>query len=368
MVTSSLAAGGAERAVVLLSAGLQRHHEVTVITIHGSAVDAFSLADGVQRRTLAVAGDSRSLAQGFWNNLKRLSVLRKAVRATRPTIVISHLTETNVLSKLALINTGYPVILIEHSDPAGNARGRVWRYLRRVVYPRAATLVSVSRGINDYFTWLPESKKVVIPNPVMPPEDETAADNSAPATKEKWIVAMGRLIPVKGFDRLLEAFAGLAQKYPEWQLVVLGEGELRSRLEYQIESLGLSGQVQLQGFVSNPFVVLRRAELFVMSSRSEGFPYALLEAMSCGLPAVAMDCTAGLREIIRDGIDGRLVPDGDIAALAAALDQLMRDDAERRRLAERAPEVVARFGTDQVVARWETLFQELVNESSRAGS
>jgi len=164
---------------------------------------------------------------------------------------------------------------------------------------------------------------------------------------------------VKGFDRLLAACADLAHKHANWQLIILGEGEMRSELEQQIKTLGLTGRVRLKGFVSNPFATFRESEFFVMSSRSEGFPYALLEAMSSGLPAVAMDCATGPREIIRDGVDGILVPNGDVKALVAAMDHLISEPGERQRLAARAGEVVARFGIDQVVAQWEALFLKL---------
>lgn len=363
MVTPSLAAGGAERSVVLLSEGfLRRQHDVTIVSLYGSAVDSFNLPEGANRLALDIAADSRSFARALWNNVNRLAALRKAIHATRPDIVISHMSQTNVLCKLALSSTGCPVVLVEHSDPASNTRKKIWRLLRHVVYPHAATLVSVSHGINDYFKWLPESKRVVIPNPVSTIEAEIPSGEhcAGPEANKKCVVAMGRLIPVKGFDRLLSAFAVLAHKHANWVLVILGEGELRSDLEQQIKSLGLTGRVQLNGFVSNPFATLRKSEFFVMSSRSEGFPYALLEAMSCGLPAVAMDCATGPREIIRDGIDGILVPKGDVKALAAAMDHLMSDAGERQRLAARAPDVLERFGTDKVIAQWEALFLKLV--------
>jgi GalNAc-alpha-(1->4)-GalNAc-alpha-(1->3)-diNAcBac-PP-undecaprenol alpha-1,4-N-acetyl-D-galactosaminyltransferase len=203
----------------------------------------------------------------------------------------------------------------------------------------------------------------VIPNPVGTSEAQPLSDqHPAAEPNQKRIVAMGRLIPVKGFDRLLSAFADLAQKHGEWQLVILGEGELRVDLEQQIASLGLNGRVQLGGFVSNPFAIFQDSAFFVLSSRSEGFPYALLEAMSFGLPAVAMDCAAGPREIIRDGIDGILVAQGDVKALAAAMDHLMSDPDARRRLAARAPEVLDRFGLDKVTAQWEALFARVLND------
>jgi GalNAc-alpha-(1->4)-GalNAc-alpha-(1->3)-diNAcBac-PP-undecaprenol alpha-1,4-N-acetyl-D-galactosaminyltransferase len=376
MVTPSLAAGGAERSVVLLSKEfLRQGHAVTVVTIYGTAVDSFVLAEDVERLALDVAADSHSFLHGFRNNVKRLASLRKAIRATRPDIVISNMSQTNVLTKLALTNTGLPVVLVEHSDPVRNVRKGIWRVLRRATYPRAATIVSVSCGIDDYFKWLPESKKTVIPNPVSAIDAELSIESMRTQStlpplpdgyfvhqNKKRLVAMGRLIHVKGFDRLLLAFAKLSEKHAEWQLVIMGEGEQRSDLEQLIKRLGLAESVQLCGFVDNPFAVLKLSEFFVTASRSEGFPYALLEAMSCGLPAVAMDCDSGPREIIRDRIDGILVPDGDIEALAAAMDQLMSDEGKRRRLGERASEVRERFGSEKVAALWEALLLKFVKE------
>jgi glycosyltransferase involved in cell wall biosynthesis len=365
MVTPSLSAGGAERSVVLLSEGfLKKRHDVTVVTLSGAGADSFKLPEGVNRLALEIAANSPTVIHGLWRNLNRLVTLRRAVRATHPDIVISNMSQANVLTKLALANTSYAVVMVEHSDPAINVHKRIWQLLRRVVYPRAASLVSVSGSVNDYFRWLPELKKTVIPNPVRTiaaeiPAVERFAD---PEPNKKCVVAMGRLIRVKGFDRLLSAFAKLAQKHPDWQLVILGHGELRSDLEHLIQRLSLTGRVRLKGFVSDPFVIFKNSEFFVMSSRSEGFPYALLEAMSCGLPAVAMECTSGVREIIRDGIDGILVPDGDVEALAAAMGRLMGDMTERKRLAARAPEVLERFGLEKIIDQWETLFASIVKD------
>jgi GalNAc-alpha-(1->4)-GalNAc-alpha-(1->3)-diNAcBac-PP-undecaprenol alpha-1,4-N-acetyl-D-galactosaminyltransferase len=362
IVTPSLSAGGAERSVVLLSEGfLQRGYDVAIVTLYGTAADVFAVPDRIQRLALNIAADSPTFIHGSWRNLNRLVALRKAIRATEPDVVISNMTETNVLTKLALANTGHPVIMIEHSDPARNARSRIWELLRRLVYPRAASLVSVSSGINDYFTWLSESRRVVIPNPVGSNAPQALADGKPPLDpNKKWIAAMGRLIPVKGFDRLLPAFAKLARKHVDWALVIMGEGELRPELEETIVRLDLKERVLLNGFVSDPIAILENCEFFVMCSRSEGFPYALLEAMSCGLPVVAMDCASGPREIIRDGTDGILVLEGDVEALSAAMDRLMADNEERDRLGERAAEVRERFGLEKIIQQWETLFATIL--------
>src|SRR5262249_27989269 len=132
-------------------------------------------------------------------------------------------------------------------------------------------------------------------------------------------------------------------------------GPQRPRLERLIRSLNVQDRVRLPGFTNWPLEVLRRADLFGLSSLSEGFPNALCEAMACGVPAVGFDCSSGVREIIRHGVDGIVVPAGDAPALAAALDRVMSSDADRQRLGARAPDVVQRFAIDHAMAQWERL-------------
>jgi glycosyltransferase involved in cell wall biosynthesis len=171
---------------------------------------------------------------------------------------------------------------------------------------------------------------------------------------------MGRLTEQKGFDLLLQAFAKIAPQYPDWQLLILGRGELCEQLSQMRDDLGLSGQVIFTGALNNPFAVLKRAKLFVMASRNEGFPMAHGEALACGLPVVCTDCPSGPSEMVRQGIDGLLVPNQDIAALAAAMESLMSNEPERQKLATKAPEVLERFGLDAIVTEWETLINKLL--------
>src|SRR3569833_1271284 len=182
-----------------------------------------------------------------------------------------------------------------------------------------------------------------MPNPVtILSEDEVGLPPGALSHRHNSI-AVGRLSAEKGFDSLLRAFANIAYRQPDWGLTILGEGDERQELERLREELGLEGRVHLPGRVSDPFTWLRRADLFVMSSRFEGLPCSLCEAMGCGLPAISFDCDSGPRDIIRDGVDGLLVPPGVVQALARAMDRLMSISHERARFAARAPEVMDRY-------------------------
>jgi len=197
-----------------------------------------------------------------------------------------------------------------------------------------------------------------MPNPVLLNDDQGSLPVGALSHKHN-LIAVGRLADEKSFDKLLRAFASIAGRKSEWGLTILGEGDKRQELENLRAELGLEGRVHFPGRVSNPFIWLRRADLFVMSSRFEGLPCALCEAMGCGLPAISFDCDSGPRDIIRDGVDGLLVPPRDVPALSRAMDRLMSDDDERARFAARAPEVMDRYNLKSIMLRWDKLFERV---------
>jgi glycosyltransferase involved in cell wall biosynthesis len=168
------------------------------------------------------------------------------------------------------------------------------------------------------------------------------------------------MVRQKGFDLLLQAFALCLERHPSWTLSLFGEGTEHQQLCALAGRLGLERQVRFEPVTSEPEKVMRESDLFVLSSRYEGFPMVLLEAMASGLPVISFDCLSGPREIIRDEIDGILVPPEDVKALAAAMDRLMGDNEERRRLGARAVEITQRFGLSQVTAMWRSVFDEVL--------
>ena len=362
LVISSLGCGGAERVLVLMAQGLiDRGHEVTIVTWSDKSTDFHQLPSGCSRLALDIMGNSSGLIEAATTNFKRIAVLRKAIHSTTPDIVISFLRITNITTILALLGTKYPLIVTEHNNIQVFSYGTLWETLGRLTYPHCSLVVSVSQGVDRGFSSLPESKRAIIYNPIVVKDDGQLDELPAEVDPDKnWLVSMGRLNEQKGFDLLLQAFAQIAPKYRNWQLLVLGRGELRKQLEQMKDSLDLSSQVVFTGALSNPFAVLKQAKLFVMASRHEGFGNAHAEALACGLPVIATDCPSGPNEIIRHGIDGLLVANKDVGALATAMETLMSDEQKRQQLALKAPEVVERFGLDPIISEWETQIHKLV--------
>jgi glycosyltransferase involved in cell wall biosynthesis len=217
-----------------------------------------------------------------------------------------------------------------------------------------------SEGVDWLSQEISKARGVAIPNPIpypLPAAEPRLEPRRWIRSDRKLLLAVGRLSEEKGFDRLLKAFSELAPTNPEWDLVILGEGALRSELEISVRALGLAARVYLPGRAGNVGDWYASADLYVMSSRFEGFPNTLGEAMAHGCAAVSFDCDTGPRDIIRHNEDGILVPPvDDVQGLAAALENLMQDDELRRRMAEKATEVRQRYSFKNILEMWDKLF------------
>ena len=249
------------------------------------------------------------------------------------------------------------------SSKAREARSRWQQALYRAVpfvYGAADRVVAVSAGVASdlsRFGRLPNGKIRVIHNPVFDPD--IAALSRQPVT-HSWfvpggppiILAVGRLHRQKGFDVLLEAFAK-ARAEVDCRLVILGEGPERAALTAQSERLGLAYNIDMPGFCENPFPLMARAGAFVLSSRWEGFPNALVEAMACGAPVIATDCPSGPHEILDGGKIAPLVPVDDADALGQALLASLSSPPDTARAQARAQMFSVSAAADQYLAALE---------------
>lgn len=358
---SSLSCGGAERALSVLANSLDSlGHQVTVITVDTPVSDFYRLSDGVARVALGMLSKSANLSAALYHNLRRLLALRRSIVASRPDVVISFMSRTSVLSIEACLGLRVPIIASEQIDPRMGREGNVWESMRRLAYPHLAALVSASHGVDSHFGWLPQSKRYVIPNPLANVDELSKMEPAFCLDgSRKHIISMGRLVHQKGFDLLVEAFSAMMDGFPNVDLTILGEGPERGNLEGLVTRKGLRDRVFLPGQIEVPFPIMKQADLFVLSSRFEGFGNVVGEAMACGLPVVSFDCPSGPGEIIHDGVDGVLVPSGDVDSLTETMARLVTNDDERSRLAACAIETASEFGAQGVVARWEDLLKSV---------
>lgn len=359
IVIHSLRGGGAERVAVDLSAYWQRlGYRVSLVTQMPSNTDIYTVPEGVGRHVMGTARDSGGGLQGAIANWRRVRRLRKLIKKLKPDCVLGMMTTASVLAVMAAKGLGCRVIVSEHTHPPIQKLPEAWQKLRRWAYPRAHAVVALTQGTARWLRdHVPGSRVVVIPNAVRWPLQEQEPVVPVPDKGERLrLLAVGRLHPVKGFDLLIQAFAMVASYFPDWDLVIVGEGEERAALQKQIETAALQKRVQLVGRVGNIKDWYEQSDMYVLSSRSEGLSNTLLEAMASGLAVVAMDCDTGPREIIRDNIDGILVnPPEDADALAAHLSDLMARPLKRAALARRAVDVRDRFSVPIVMAQWERL-------------
>jgi len=356
LVIPTMAGGGAERVMAsMANRWVQRGDIVTIVTFSHKNTDVYPLDETVHRVGLDMMGKSSNVFSALCKNLWRLWRLRRAILKSNPDHVISFIDKMNVTTIMACLFSRVRVIISERVDPYLHDIGKVWDRLRIWTYPHCRAIVVQTEGIKDRIRPLMKAKPIfVIANPARPcsnpPKNRTDATENS-----RRMMAVGRLDRQKGFDLLIDAFAKIAASFPKWNVVILGEGLERENLTRLIEEKELQNRVTLAGWTADPESEMHKSDLFVLSSRFEGFPNVLLEAMACGLPVIACDCPSGPKQIVRHEIDGLVVPSEDITALSAAMERMVSDEAFRKSCAERSAEIVERYSVKNFLTQWDNV-------------
>ncbi len=324
----ALEGGGAERSMLSLAGGIASEgHIVDLVLARATGAYMDEIPDDVHLVDLHCKGTFASLP-----------ALAKYLRRERPDGMISALSRANITAILARKLVGVPGRLVVNEQnnlsnwalDANNWRSRLTPRCASLSYRWADALVAVSQGVADDLVdicKIPAKRVEVIFNPGATPE---VLRKAALPLEHSWfgedqppvLVAVGRLYPQKDFENLLHALARVRQSR-DVRLMILGEGPERPKLEALMDRLNLRDDVQLPGFVDNPYQYMSRAAAFVLSSRFEGLPTVLVEAMMCGVPLISTDCPSGPQEILRGGQFGLLVPVGQRERLADAIEQTL---------------------------------------------
>ena len=359
-LVSGLVAGGAERvASTLANAWVSRGDQVILMpTFSGRGESFYKIFPEVKVVYLADLVSSK--ARTLLNKFVRLRALRQFIASERPDVIISFLPHVNVATVIASFGLGIPVVVCERNDSFVEPISYGGGLARRLTYPWADVLMVQTQVLAAKYKSSGESLRRirVIPNPI--PEQIQNIQRGFGDETKKCLISVGRLEDQKQFGLLIKVFAIIAKTHDNWFLRIIGEGPLRKVLQQQINDLGLKERIELAGRRENIGEELAKADIFVLTSKYEGFPNALLESMAVGLPCVTFDCPSGPREISMDGQVALLVPPNDEVSLRLALEQLILDKDLRGSLGKCARvSVLERFALDKVLDQWDLLFKEL---------
>ena len=349
VAVAGLGAGGAERVIALITAAWVRAgREVTVVAFDAPGDPVYHGFDPAVRivRLGPFPRGRATVVVKTWR-------LRAAIRRLRPDVTIGFLTKVNAMLLLATIGLATRVAVAERNNPRRQNAHRAWTLLLNRLYGRADAIVLQTEASRECLPSRFAAAAYVIPNPIV-------AAPIAATTAHKTVVGVGRLDAQKGFDRLVAAFASIAQRQVDWQLVIWGEGPCRAQLAGQITRLGLSARISLPGLSPVPRGWTQGSGIFALTSHFEGFPNALGEAMAAGLSVVAFDCAYGPRDMISNGVDGLLVPADDVDAFTASLEKLVADTNLRERLGTAARARIVEFDPSRIVAMWSNMVETIV--------
>ncbi len=352
----SLHKGGAERVFVNLAEYFQnKGYEIIMVTQYRKE-EEYELADGIRRIISDITPEETGTdrVRNFYRRLKKLHLIWKK---EQPDLVLSCAGKNNFMTIVTTMFTRTKPVVSVVGEAKEEYPGRLMRFLANLLFPFAAGVILQTERSGEFFSTRVSKMAVILPNSLNP----LFMRERFRGEREKRIVSVGRLDANKNHEMMIRAFAGLADRYPDYTLTIYGEGELREALEKLIASLGMKNRIFLPGVIPDVADQIGRASLFLLVSYSEGVSNALIEAMALGLPVIATDVPGGgTQELIRHGVDGWVIPTGDEAALTKAMDMLLSDRELADRLGERAHRIQERLAPERVNGQWQAYFERII--------
>ncbi|MDW0116304.1 glycosyltransferase [Sporosarcina thermotolerans] len=362
LLVPRMGGGGAERVLATLANELsQRGYDIVILTLTSN--ESFYQLDPKVKIIGAGYKINRSnKLYAFLNiagyGVKSLFFVKNYIKEWKPDIILSFLTHTNIIALMAhLFNPRIPLIISERTEP--KVRKLPLRMVTKYLYPTANCIVCQSKKVTEFFPKYANKKMRVIPNPI----NLGCIVRDDPIVRRKAIIGVGRLFPEKNFSLLIESFNDLKDEFPEHVLEIYGDGYLRNELQEKINLLGLRNRAFLMGLKKDVMKYVYDAELFVMPSNYEGFPNALVEAMSSGVPVISTDFSTGIaRELIKEE-NGILVPVDDKEHMRNAIRRILSDNNLRNSMSRKNREILDVLSADKIVDMWIHIFDELLMEN-----
>lgn len=336
-------------------------HTVTLLSLDSpDRTPFFPLHPRVTYIALDLLYEEKHYQNKMRRTIYQIKMVRRSIKKHRPKVIIAQLDIAIFLAITASQGLHTRVIISERTNIYLSQTNKYLKKLNSFLYQLADHIVLQTHQIAATFPRSLQKKISVIYNPVAEPTEVLQSGDYLTNMAHKKIASIGRLVFPKAYEVLVEAFAEFSENRPEWTLLIMGEGEERPRLEKLCRELNITERVSLPGTVNDPLNTLRSCSIFVLSSRYEGLPNTLCEAMSIGMPVIATRCQFGPEEIVQHNENGLLVPVEDVTALAEAMTALANDAQRCQRLGTNARQINERLNINTIMQQWETVIQSVL--------
>lgn len=346
---SSLAKAGAQRVIINLTESLlEKGHQVTIVTT-AKVENEYELPKGAYRIISDIEGEE--ITSNRIRNLKsRFDKLRNIWKAEQPDVIVSFIGKNNFMAILTAWGLNIPVLVSVRGEPMEEYYNRLLRFLAKYLFRKADGIILQTEDSKTFFPKKTMEKAVVLPNPLNPVFMREVYQGE----KEKKIVMVGRIDSNKNQKLVIDAFAAVAIKYPDYILEIWGDGEDYESLRSYITFLQLENQIFMPGATKAVKEKIEKAAVYVLSSNTEGMPNSLMEAMALGLCCISTDCPCGgPKTLIENGENGILVPVNDVKAMTKALDKVLGDKEYAEQLGENAFKIRTTLDPKNVNCQWE---------------
>lgn len=350
-IIPSLGPGGAERVVVSLANQLISKYNIHLILLYKEHNILYDVDERIIIHNCSeYLLKSTNLYQAFKNNYKTFNVISSYIKNNKIDCLIGFTTTSNILTVLSSKSNKIPCIISDRSNPYVNQLNWFWKTIRYLTYPLCNYLVVQTQLSKEFYAFVKKDKLKVLPNPL---SKDLTEKRDFSTKKENIILYVARLDENKSQDTLLEAFSKL--NVADWKLVLVGDGNKRIEYEALAKKLNIYDRVVFTGRINNPDYYYNRAKIFAFTSKSEGFPNALIEALFFGLPIISTNCPSGPSELIENGKNGYLIPVNDSEKLKEKLNLLTTNENLREDMGKHSILKSKEYHIDKVSRKWDEL-------------